>query len=735
MKLLMATMGLGIGGAETHIVELCKELRRQGHDIAVCSNGGVYVPELQAVGVRHYNVPMHLRQLGSMKLSSQLLREAILKEQPDVVHAHARIPAFLCGSLQKSMHFPFVTTAHWVFNAKGLLRYTTNWGDRVIAVSHDIKDYLIQEYGYPAPRISTTINGIDTEKFSPDLSPAPIFEEFSLDHSHPILSYVSRMDEDRALVARQLISLAPQLDARFPGIQLLIAGGGNVLDQLTQEAQRQNEALGRPCITMAGGRTDINCIVAAGDLFIGVSRAALEAMAGGKPVIVAGNEGYHGIFSQDKLEEAMAGNFCCRGLPLSTAEALLEDVSTLLSLSQEERRALGDYGRTVISQHYSVGRMADDCVAMYQKVFPRPARILLSGYYGFANAGDDAILQAIHQEVEGGRTDLDITVLSENPAQTERDYALAALPRFRLWTVISALRHCDILLSGGGSLLQDRTSTRSLLYYLAVIWGAKCFKKPVMLYANGIGPVTRPRNRRLVRKAVEGATLVTLRDQSSCDELREMGVTRPDLYVTADPVFRLNPAPAAVAEQLLAEASIPENAPFVAVSVRSWMETDGFVEGLAQLCDHLHTVHGLEVLFLLMQPSHDRAMSQAVISAMSAPAHLLDGQVPPEQLMAVLGKAKLTLAMRLHTLIFSARVGVPMLGLNYDPKVQSYLQELGMPSAGDVSAFDAPAAIAVADDLMSHYDGARKQLSIRSQALAQAAEQNQILLRTLLKKN
>ena len=53
MKILMATMGLDIGGAETHIVELSKQLKQQGHDIAIISNGGVYVPEIIAAGIEH----------------------------------------------------------------------------------------------------------------------------------------------------------------------------------------------------------------------------------------------------------------------------------------------------------------------------------------------------------------------------------------------------------------------------------------------------------------------------------------------------------------------------------------------------------------------------------------------------------------------------------------------------------------------------------------------------------
>ena len=212
MKILMATMGLDIGGAETHIVELAKELKAEGHDIVVASNGGVYVPEIVAAGIRHYQVPMHRRDAGCMLRSRKLLKEIIRTERPDVVHAHARIPAFLCGTLQRTMKFPFVTTALWVFTTKGGLRYLTNWGQRTVAVSDDIKAYLIREYGVPEEHISVTINGIDTEKFSPQTSGQSVVEEFGLDRSRPVVSYVSRMDEDRALVARQLIQIAEELD-------------------------------------------------------------------------------------------------------------------------------------------------------------------------------------------------------------------------------------------------------------------------------------------------------------------------------------------------------------------------------------------------------------------------------------------------------------------------------------------------------------------------------------------
>ena len=730
MKILIATMGLDIGGAETHIVELAKELKHQGHDVAIVSNGGVYVPEITAAGIRHYDAPLHRRSLRDMRTARAILAQIIRQEAPDVVHAHARIPAFLCGTLKRRLKFPFVTTAHWVFNTKGILRYLTNWGERTVAVSEDIREYLIREYKLPPEHISVTINGIDTEKFSPQVSGAEVIAEFGLDPDKPIVSYVSRMDEDRALVARQLIEIAPRLDEAAPGVQLLIAGGGNVFDELNAKAEAANAALGRRCVVMTGARTDINRIAAAGQIFVGVSRSALEAMSAGKPVIVAGNEGYHGLFGPDKLAEAQAGNFCCRGLPLSQPERLLADVSAALAMSAAEREELGRYGRQVIFDHYSVNRMARDCLAMYDQVRRRKHRVLVSGYYGFSNAGDDAILEAIRQSVQG--EDIGVTVLSNAPALTWKQYGMDAVPRFRMGRVFAALRRCDALLFGGGSLLQDTTSTRSLVYYLSVIRCAQWLGKPVMLYANGIGPVRRPANRRRVRTAVERAALVTLRDHSSARELAAMGVKRQDLHVTADPVFHLSPAAPERGRELAAQAGLPDGKPFAVVSVREWPNTGAFSRELARLCDHLRRTYGLEILFLLMQPAVDREAAEQVRSLMTEPSRLLDASCSPRELMAVLGQARLCLAMRLHTLIFAARMAVPTMGLVYDPKVASYLQELELPSAGEVERFDGDEAIRRTDRLMADYDSVLAGLRRKSDALTRAAGDNEKLLLELL---
>ena len=530
------------------------------------------------------------------------------------------------------------------------------------------------------------------------------------------------------------MELAPALCRDYPGLHILIVGGGGAFDPLKAQAEEVNRKLGRQCVILTGPRTDVNQLVASCQLFVGVSRAALEAMAACKPVVLSGAQGHTGLFGPELLEKAVDTNFCCRTDPVSTPEQLRADILRALALSPDRARELGDYGRRVVQERYSVHRMADDCLAVYDQV-RRPFHVVMSGYYGFSNAGDDAILEAIQQAIHEASDHICVTALSNDPELTRRQYGLEAIPRFRVWKVFSALRRCDALLSGGGSLLQDTTSTRSLLYYLTVIRCAHRLGKPVMLYANGIGPVRRPANRRRVKRVVEQATLITLRDHSSARELQDMGVTRTDLHVTADPVFHLSPAPETRGEELLAGAGVAPGTPFVAVSVRDWPDTGDFCRQLAQLCDHLHREYGLAVLFLLMQPSRDRATAQQVQSFMAEPSCLLDTPCTPRELMAVLGKAKLCLAMRLHTLIFAARMAVPSMGLVYDPKVDSYLKELDLPAAGRVDSFDAQEAIRRADALMADYPAVLSRLKDKSAAMARAAGENERLLLEMLEQH
>ena len=731
--ILICTMSLNFGGAETHILELCIDLKSRGHKVVVASSGGVYVPVLEAAGITHYEIPMDKREIPAMIKSYFMLKKVIKKEKPDIVHAHARIPGFICGFLRKTMRFPFVTTAHGVFDVSGSLRYLTNWGQKTIAVSEDIKDYLINNYGLSASDICTTINGIDTVKFSPESPTGDLRGELGISGGSPVLCNVSRLDTEACIVSRQLIELAPELEKKLPDIQLIIVGGGDSYDELCEKAALSNAATGKNTVIMTGWRTDISAIVSLCDVFVGVSRAALEAMALEKPCVLSGSQGFMGLLTPDNWQQSAATNFCCRGYVMSTQELLLNELFAFFrDISEEERLRLGAFTRKQVERDYSVRRMTDDCLNTYNSVRKTKYNVLMSGYYGYGNAGDEAILQSIHKSIEGIGGDVSVTVLSNSPENTKARYGCNAVKRFNALDVFRAILRCDVLVSGGGSLLQDYTSTRSLIYYLMIMRAARFLGKKVMVYANGVGPVSKKANRKRVKKAVEHADLVTLRDPSSYDELKKMGIRRNDVVVTADPVFLLPRDSKADPAPILEAAGLPDNTPYVVVSVRDWPEAGSFSQEVAALCDYTSKKYGAAIVLLAMQSARDSGISNQVANFMSGGAYVLDGSYSTSELMGIFGGAEFVFAMRFHALIFAAKMKVPFAAIIYDPKVAAYTELLKMPGAGSVSCFLASEAEHAADYIAENREKLSKILEEKSTELEALAKHDTELLFGLL---
>lgn len=723
-------MGMDIGGAETHIAELSAELVRRGYDIIVASNGGAYVPMLEKSGVRHFVVPMNRRAVIPMVKSLFALRRIIRTERPDIVHAHARIPAFLCSILFRFMHFRFITTTHGVYNSGGIIGKLTSWGERSIAVSEDVKAYLVNSYGIDPDDVFLTVNGIATDRFSPDLSFPDIRPELGIAPSAHIICHVSRLDSASSLTAFKLIEAMPALSGYDSTLTLVIVGGGDVQDEIIRMAQHANKTLSRRAVIITGPRTDIDRILSACDVFVGVSRSALEAMACGKPVVLSGAQGHIGILSPEKIPLATETNFCCRGCALPTAEKLTRDITRLFDYPETRRSFLGCCGRSLVMKYYSVGAMTDSCENAYKALLIKRQKVVMSGYYGFGNAGDEAILQATHDSIRN-LGNISVTVLSNNPTFTKVRYGYRTVNRFSLPKVLNALIKCDVLVSGGGSLLQDQTSTRSLLYYISLMRTAKLFGKKVMIYANGIGPVTKSFNRRLVRRIVSLSDAVTLRDSNSADELRAMGVTRKDLIVTADPVFMLRPEMYCEKESLLSFFGIPDE-PFIGVSIRKWNCSERLVEQIAVLCDKIYAKLGLNIVFFIMQPKDDTAITMRVRSLMKYPSFLVGGIQDTEDLIGVMSYAELIIAMRLHTLIFSALGSVPTVGITYDPKVSAYLELLGLPSLGSAGDMTAERAFPIVCNALSDRRAISDSLKNKLPELSSLASENVKIFKKLL---
>lgn len=365
MRILLVTMAMDIGGAETHILELAKELKRRGNEIFVASNGGKYVEELQKDGIEHIWAPLHNKNPKNMIKSYKILKRVIIEKKIDLVHSHTRISSFICGILKSKLDFPFVTTAHWTFKVTPVFKLMSNWGENVIAVSEDIKEYLIKNYKINPENIFVTVNGIDTDKFSKDTKYDDIVKEFSMNENSNRIVYISRMDESRALVAKHLVNIAEKLNDKIENLEIVIVGGGDVFEEINSKAININEKLGKRLIIMTNARTDINKFAVAGDICVGVSRAALEMMACEKPIIIAGNEGYIGIFDETKLEKAIETNFCCRGLEMSNEELLYNDILKLVNT--ENKAEMGKYNREVVKKYYSIEKMVNDCECAYKK--------------------------------------------------------------------------------------------------------------------------------------------------------------------------------------------------------------------------------------------------------------------------------------------------------------------------------------------------------------------------------
>ena len=713
LNILMTTMQMGFGGAETHIYELVLALKKNGHTVTVASAGGKYAEMLEAHGVRHITLPLANKDPISVVCAYRGLLKLLKAEHFDLVHAHARIPAFVCGLLQKRLHFRFVTTAHWVFKVTPLWKRLANWGDLQMSVSEDIKQYLIDNYGQFADNIFVTVNGINTEVFSPDAEYTQIKEELGLaDTKHRIVS-VSRMDESRGKAQLCLAKTAENLLAKYPDLEIVIVGDGvlsaerNLLTDVKKIAAELEAKYGRKIIFTPGLRTDTPAFIAAGDIFVGASRAALEAMSVGKPTIVCGNEGYIGIFDKEKREISAKTNYCCRGCGEVDEDKLFTDICTLFDSTDLARS--GAYCREVILEDYSAARTARDYEEMYYALPSADLRcrgdILVSGYYGFGNAGDDSIAASILQNIRAEDPDAKITVFCKSPKQSAKKYRARAIGRFNLPAILREMHGAKLLISGGGNLLQNTTSSRSLFYYTTIIRLAKACGLKVFIYANGVGPVFGEKYEKKVAKTLALADKITFREPQSIDYVASLGFDRERITLSADPALTLMPATDARIDYILREV---QGEGFFAVSLRSFsslrseevegMDEETFAALMAKEIDRIVEETKATPLYLIMQSSRDKELCERVHALTNCKGHILPALTAPE-ILGVLSRTSLVIAMRLHLLIYGAAAGKTLLGVSYDKKVDSMLSYMGYEPPVRVSALRDGALSARAIDL------------------------------------
>ncbi|MCR4402076.1 MAG: polysaccharide pyruvyl transferase CsaB [Firmicutes bacterium] len=357
-------------------------------------------------------------------------------------------------------------------------------------------------------------------------------------------------------------------------------------------------------------------------------------------------------------------------------------------------------------------------------------RFVVSGYFGFGNTGDEAMLAAMVQHLRDVDPDAAIVALSNHPELTMQTHGIPAIGRTALRQIIREVAAADLVISGSGSLLQDVTSFRSLAYYLGLVALARLMGTPVFFYSQGVGPLRRAWSRWLVRLVANGATAITVRDEPSRRLLEAIGVRRPPVQVTADPVFGMELSPSVRSgEDMLASEGVPvsANAPLVVVSVRPWKAGTGWLEAIARAADEAERSLGAAVVFTPFHKPGDVVASRAVAELMRGRSYVLKGDYSPQEMMSLIDRADLVIGMRYHALVFAAARAKPFVAVSYDPKIDGLLEMLGeepgitTASRGEQEV-DEEALVRKVTDVWERRDSIREALKAIRPALAEAAK-------------
>jgi len=350
--------------------------------------------------------------------------------------------------------------------------------------------------------------------------------------------------------------------------------------------------------------------------------------------------------------------------------------------------------------------------------------IAILGYYGYDNTGDEAVLDgmvyALNRASAKRDENLNITVLSADPDATRKRCNVNATDRKSIKNVISALNKCDALVVGGGSLFQDTTGMgMSPSYYAGISLLAKMLGKKVFYYAQGIGPLKRSLNRTLTAISARKADLLSVRDSESLFKLRNLCVNANSIHLTADPTFALLPDRDALSLRNALE-KLPDK-PILGVMLRDWPGIGDVLGEVATACEMLATELDLSIVLLPMQKSRDMKVCRALSDIIEADTLIIENDMSPAGMLVLFDRFSLVLGMRLHALIFAAKAGVPMLGIGYDPKINSFLAQVNMPLSSVVSLTSAKDLVEQGIALFFDRENLRKMLLERSAELRDEA--------------
>ena len=685
MNVIHLISGGDSGGAKTHVLSLLQNLNQQIHAQLVCFREGPFAQEARDMGI-----PTMICEGNNVLRTRRQLTAYIRQGGYELIHCHGSRANMIGALLRRTTGVPVVTTVHSDYRLdymgrplSHLIFGTINaWAlhrlDYRIGVSDAMVDLLISR-GFPADRFYAIYNGID-------FTPAP--------DQGDRLTYLRQLgadvDEDSVVVGiaarlnpvKDMSTLVRGFAAAYkecPRLRLVIAGDGEEKEKLTALAAELGVA---KQVTFAGwisggmdrfyAALDVNALTSLSETFpyaltegARFHLATVATAVGGIPCLIdQGVNGY--LFTPGDWQE----------LGRRLAELGRDDAL---------RRQLGEKLYQKASTQFSIQHTVDTQLHIYREILRRHRRpaaardgVVICGAYGRGNAGDDAILEAILQEMRAIDPDMPMTVLSKDPKSTRLTYRVRAIHRSNLPAWLMAMHQTKLYINGGGSLIQDVTSRRSLWFYLHNISAAKRAGCKVQMYGCGIGPVTRDSHRRLAAKILNRyVDVITLREPDSLAELRAMGVTEPEILLTADPALTLSKAPEDEIDSVLLRAGIPPHGKYICFALRRWKGFEEKAPLFGAAAEYAYRTYGLTPVFAAVEKHLDPGAGQMAARGLSVPHYFLDDAGGAGTIIGALSRMELVVSMRLHALIFSAGQGIPLAGVVYDPKVSAFLRYIG----------------------------------------------------------
>lgn len=727
MKVLHLIGGGDEGGAKVHVLSLVKELSKNIDVRILCFRQGNFLDEAINAGI-----DVQVVRTGNVFKDIKKVIDIIKLGNYEIIHSHGAKANMISVITKFFIRLPRLVTVHSDYQLDYLQSFkkritfgvinaiALRFMDFYVAVSNSFKNMLIDRH-FNRYKIFTLYNGVDFNRNFPLVSKDNFATKYNIDIKADdiIVGLLARLHPVKDIST--FIYAAKEVLKKYKSTKFIIAGEGDERKRL----EKLISILGLESNVFLIGHIndpyefmsiiDINVLTSISESFpysilegTIFKKATISSNVGGITDLI--DHGENGFLinpgEYEKLSEYIIKLIGEPELMIKIGEKIFEKSKCIFSLENMSKTQIDIY-KAIIKE--SKNSFKYD--------------VIISGYYGFNNIGDDSILMSIISNLKSLRKDIKILVLSYNPSDTSKIYNVDSISRLNIVKIIALMRKSKVFINGGGSLIQDDSSTRSLVYYLFLIWLAKINRMKVMLYANGIGQLKKGINRKMTSKILNLIEVITLRDELSLNELKSLSVNKPKIILTADPAMNVEAIGSQEVENIFKIEKIDYDRLFIGFSVKKCSD-DKYEEVIAELADYAVETYGLLPLFIPMHRSIDLVTIENIISKMKNKGYVLKNQYSDGEIIGILKKVKVLVGMRLHALIFSVINNIPVIGIDHDVKIKAFMDYINKGYSCCINNLKASELKSLLDDTILNYDSIKSDLRQNFENLKQKALDN-----------